>query len=150
MMDDLDTHVMKYVGFVKAKERPRSGKGGRMFTPKETRQFEKSVSDWAKEQWTLPPLRHPVRVDVVVYEAGTEEQIRDCDVIYNQKGDVDNLGKSILDGMNGIVYKDDKQITDLRIRREYSQQPGFCVSIERSGLTKAEYANYLKRRAKGE
>jgi len=31
--------------------------------------------------------------------------------------DVDNCAKSILDGMNGIVYEDDNQVVDLRVRK---------------------------------
>ena len=30
---------------------------------------------------------------------------------------MDNCAKSILDGMNGIVYEDDNQVVDLRVRK---------------------------------
>ena len=142
-----DRHVFYYTGPVKAKERPRSGKGGRMFTPPETRKFEKAVNDWAKEQG-IKPIGYPIRVALTVFEQTADKAKLEhglLGLIYNQKGDVDNLGKSILDGMNGVIYKDDKQITDLRIRRQYSDISGFDVIILRSGLTKLEYTNFVKR-----
>ena len=67
------------------------------------------------------------------------------DLFYNTKGDVDNLAKSILDGLNGVLYLDDKQIVDLHIRRCYGEPCGFDIHIVRSGLTKLEYTNYCKR-----
>ena len=34
--------------------------------------------------------------------------------------DLDNLAKSVLDGMSGIVFTDDSQITDLEINKRYT------------------------------
>ena len=33
--------------------------------------------------------------------------------------DIDNISKIILDGLNGVAYKDDLQITDLSIKKIY-------------------------------
>lgn len=46
------------------------------------------------------------------------------------KPDLDNLAKTILDGMNGIVYKDDSQIVDLFVRKRYADVPCAIVSIK--------------------
>lgn len=45
------------------------------------------------------------------------------------KPDTDNIAKSILDSLNGIAYLDDKQVTDLRIRKQYSEVAGASVWI---------------------
>jgi len=42
--------------------------------------------------------------------------------------DVDNIAKSALDAMNGIVYKDDAQVTNLTVRKFYG--PEAYVEIE--------------------
>ena len=33
------------------------------------------------------------------------------------RGDIDNYAKSILDGLNGVAYTDDKQIVSLELRK---------------------------------
>jgi len=147
-----DTFGMVYYGVVKAKERPRSGKGGRMYTPTETRKFEAAVYKWAKAEWDRKPLIYPIRVELTIFELGDDQQENDSTLglIYNEKGDIDNLAKSVLDGMNGVVYKDDKQIVDLDLTRRFSMEPGFNVVVTRAGLTKMEYKNFCKRRARRE
>lgn len=140
-------YVMSYEGKVQVKERPRMSKG-RAFTPPKTRAFEKAVENWAKENWDGNPIVYPIRVELIIKEAKDEPQTvlhSLWGLTYNQKGDIDNLGKSILDGMNGVVYKDDKQIADLRISRRWSIQDGFDVIITRAGLSPMEYRNFCKR-----
>jgi len=43
--------------------------------------------------------------------------------------DVDNLAKAVLDGMNGICYMDDAQITTLTVSKEYGEEPYVRVEI---------------------
>jgi Holliday junction resolvase RusA-like endonuclease len=44
--------------------------------------------------------------------------------------DCENLSKPVTDAMNGIVYKDDHQIVDLRLRKFYSKEnPGLTVKV---------------------
>lgn len=45
--------------------------------------------------------------------------------------DVDNTAKVVLDALNGIAYKDDHYITDLRVSKRYSNQPCVEVSISK-------------------
>ena len=147
-LQELDSRQYGYDGLVKAKERPRMAKNGRVFTPKETRTFEKAVENWAK-RLKAPVVKYPIRVTLLIYEPRPKSVAVPCGVLhYNQKGDIDNLAKSILDGLNGVLYADDKQIVDLGIKRRYGDPAGFDISIERAGLTAAEFANYCKRVAK--
>lgn len=47
-----------------------------------------------------------------------------------RKIDLDNLSKAVLDGMNGVVYEDDQQTVELRIRKFYRPSaPGVRVRI---------------------
>jgi Holliday junction resolvase RusA-like endonuclease len=39
------------------------------------------------------------------------------------KPDIDNLLKTVLDAMNGLVFKDDKQVVDCRVSKHYGQVP---------------------------
>ena len=40
---------------------------------------------------------------------------------------MDNIAKIILDGLNGVAYTDDKQVTRLEIEKVYSDTP--CVVV---------------------
>lgn len=46
------------------------------------------------------------------------------------KPDVDNVAKSILDALNGIIYLDDKQIIKLNIEKIYAETSWTEVKIE--------------------
>ena len=46
---------------------------------------------------------------------------------YGKRPDCDNIAKSICDAMNGIVYKDDSQITKLLIHKRYVVGDAFCT-----------------------
>lgn len=85
------------------KGRPRLGKNGNVYTPRKTREYEKLVG-WCTKQTMKEPLQGDIAMDIKVYIKGP------C-------GDLDNLEKAILDGMNGIAYNDDRQVAALAIQR---------------------------------
>ncbi len=84
------------------KQRPRLGYKGRrayIYTPEETRRYEEKVHLLAKAA-TDGPLKVPVVVRLKVYLGPRK-----------RKGpDLDNIVKSILDGMNGAIFEDDRQV----------------------------------------
>ena len=48
-----------------------------------------------------------------------------------KKPDLDNYCKSILDGINGVVVRDDAQVCALNAVKAYGGTPGVSVTIER-------------------
>lgn len=46
--------------------------------------------------------------------------------------DGDNVAKAILDALNGVLYRDDRQVSDISIKKRYSDNPR--VEIEARGL----------------
>ncbi len=87
------------------KGRPRLGVRGRkafVYTPPATREYEKIVG-WVAKSLGCRPVEGPVSVSLRVF----------C----RRKMDVDNVAKSILDGLNGIAYEDDDQVVELRVRK---------------------------------
>lgn len=46
-----------------------------------------------------------------------------------QKPDCDNAAKAILDALNGLVYNDDKQVTELHVTKTYSTEDKIVVTI---------------------
>ena len=49
---------------------------------------------------------------------------------YTKKPDLDNLVKSVLDGLNGIAYVDDNQIIDIEARKEYGLYNSIYIELE--------------------
>lgn len=91
------------------KGRPRLGVRGRkafVYTPERTKAYEETVGWHARAAVQgCDALECPVAVCIDLYLHG------------KRRIDVDNCAKSILDGMNKIVYTDDNQVVDLRVRK---------------------------------
>ncbi|HSM93446.1 MAG TPA: RusA family crossover junction endodeoxyribonuclease [Anaeromyxobacteraceae bacterium] len=88
------------------KGRPRLG-SGHAYTPAETRAYESTVAFYAlqaRQRVASWPLDARYRVDLVVRRKG--------------RYDLDNIAKAALDSCNRLLWKDDAQVDDLRIRRE--------------------------------
>ena len=139
----------RYEGVVKAKQRPRHNtKTGRAFTPAETRTCERNIAKWAKAEG-FKAVTYPLAIRIEVIEPCPKNDERLIllslrGATYNQKGDIDDYGKTILDALNGVAFKDDKQICDLHITRRYGRTPGFNIRIDRAGLNKSELINFRK------
>lgn len=82
-----------------AKDRPRINKSGKMYTTLKTKQYEELV--FAKTREVVPvPLEGNVKITIRIYAK-------------NLKSDIDNVIKSILDGMTGAAYENDRQVKAL-------------------------------------
>jgi Holliday junction resolvase RusA-like endonuclease len=53
------------------------------------------------------------------------------DLKHTKRPDIDNLMKSILDGMNDIVYFDDAQIVHLTSYKQYAEHPYVNVLVQK-------------------
>ncbi len=94
-------------GSPRAKQRPRVGRGGNVYTPSATRSYEGLVRTHAtlavlgaKGQWAFREQRD-VRVTLNVFWPN------------QRRGDLDNCAKSVLDGCNQTVFEDDRQVVEL-------------------------------------
>ena len=48
---------------------------------------------------------------------------------YSDRKDIDNLGKCILDALNGVAYVDDRQVCTLALAKRWSIKPRAFVTI---------------------
>lgn len=110
------------------KGRPRFSLG-HVHTPKRTREFEAKVRDAAKAAMRgRPATDMPVRVSIHAYRAvpkswskKKQEHARHGEIMPSSHGmDIDNVYKSVLDGMIGTVYTDDCQVVELTGSKAYS------------------------------
>lgn len=102
----------------RSKQRPRSTRSGHTYTPKETREYEKLISElYAGVAFTDGPLE----VELIFDKDKTEITIKELKPSKNPpklRGDIDNYAKAILDALNGVAYTDDKQIISLKLRKK--------------------------------
>ena len=131
--------IFSVYGEVVPKGRPRFTRQGRTYTPKKTHDYESEVSMMAKAAMgSSDPLETPVAVYVYVNlqipksysKKRTEACLRGSERPIKKTGDLDNMVKTILDGMNGIVYKDDSQIVSLHATKRYDTIASVHVCVK--------------------
>jgi Holliday junction resolvase RusA-like endonuclease len=68
-----------------------------------------------------------------MYPPQTKRAVTDPTKLF-ARGDIDNLSKFVLDALNGVVFPDDKQVTDLHATKSFDTTARTCrttVSIRR-------------------
>lgn len=99
-------------------QRVRRGRNGATYVPKETQEYEARVG-WCAKAAGVRPIVGPVRLTMSFY------------VPDNRARDGDNLQKSVMDGLKGIGYLDDKQVKswsgEIDVDRE---KPRAFISLE--------------------
>lgn len=123
-------------GAPRGKERVKTAGDGHAYTPERTVTFEGRLAYAA--QFAMegrPPLDGPLELDVVMYMAVPASKNRKWreaalrgEIRPTVKPDWDNGGK-LTDALNLIVWIDDKQIVDGRVRKFYSDRPRTEVRV---------------------
>lgn len=110
---------------------------GRAYTPEKTVRFEDRLSIVAQDAMDgRPLLEGPLQVDVVsrmsIPSSKSKKWQADARagiIRPTKKPDWDNFGK-ILDALNLVVWTDDAQIVDGRVRKFYHDSPALIVRVE--------------------
>lgn len=111
-----------------AKGRPRFTRTGRVYTDARTRQAENTIrAAWLTQATGREPHVGPVSIRIqFVFQAPVSwpKWRRDLAQYEGQvphlgRPDVDNLVKAIKDGLNGLAWVDDSQVTRLMARKDY-------------------------------
>ena len=119
-----------------AKGRPRVAlRGGKVhgYTPAKTTSYEGAVRMAFTAAYPgFIPVDGPVSLYVTAYfmppkclkpQPGVDlEAVR-----HTKPPDADNVAKAISDALNGVAWRDDKQVSDLTVRKRYSPTP--CVEV---------------------
>lgn len=121
-----------------SKGRPRFTRTGFAYTDKRTAKFENLVRLAYSE--TYPdriPSDAPVSISVDAYfsipKSWSKKKKADAaDNILRKttKPDIDNVVKSVSDGLNGVAWRDDSQICELHSWKGFSENPRTEVEID--------------------
>lgn len=126
-------------GEPKGKGRPRvSMRGGfaRAYTPSATRSYESEIAKAASDAGA-EPVTGPVALDVYAYHeiprswprAKRQNAIDGFLRPTGPRNDLDNVVKAVSDALNGVAYRDDGQVVELRAERAYSVEPRVSVEV---------------------
>jgi Holliday junction resolvase RusA-like endonuclease len=127
-------------GDPKGKGRPRFsrfGKFTRVYTDKQTLDYEAVIKFFAAQAMgSTDLLETPVSVFLYIRHAVpqsySKKRTEACLNGFEQpckKPDIDNIAKTYLDAMNGVIFKDDTQVIDLHVKKVYSAVPGVDVMV---------------------
>ena len=125
------------------KSRPKVGRARRndgtefptVRTPAETRHWQAIVGTYAQNAKVVP-MDGPLRMSVLFVHKMTGTPLKRSKRPWRYKEtipDVDNLAKLVMDALNGIAYRDDSQVAELRTLKIYGEQdelPGTIVTLE--------------------
>lgn len=117
----------------------RNGRIGH-HTPEKTANYEGVVAlaaNQAMGTWGMEMLTGPLALSFVAVFAIPKSWSKKRTALnearpefVTKKPDLDNLCKSLADGMNGVVYGDDSQISELhRCQKIYGDKPGVLVKV---------------------
>lgn len=118
------------------KGRPRFTRSGHTYTPKRTKDYEKLVKQSLKLQ-KAKLSNKPLLMKVDIFKGYLKswtikqcEQAKTGELQPFRRPDVDNYVKAILDGADGILYKDDAQIIRLEVEKHYGKEPRVEIQIK--------------------
>ncbi|NBW08707.1 MAG: RusA family crossover junction endodeoxyribonuclease [Caulobacteraceae bacterium] len=87
-----------------------------MYTDKATREYEQAIKD-AYVASGGPLYEGPVDLSITFTKDNITITISEIKAESSLRGDVDNYIKSIMDGLNGVAYKDDGQVLNIRAHK---------------------------------
>lgn len=117
-----------------AKQRPRATRQGRVYTPKETVSFERTIGQIALPYFP-EPLTGPVRVRIwATFEPpkswSKKKTAEHINRPHTQRPDLDNCMKAVLDGLNRIAFADDGQVAEIETRKYWGPAARTVVTVE--------------------
>lgn len=138
-----DERVFEISGKPQGKGRPRftRNKNGcvlGVFTPEKTAVYEKEIQ-WAYllAHRDKEIIQGPVALEVIAVLPVAKSESKKLKerklggvVPPTVKPDVDNVAKIIMDGLNGVAYADDKQVTELFVSKCYGEEAKTIVKIK--------------------
>jgi Holliday junction resolvase RusA-like endonuclease len=135
------THEPVYIwlaGPVHGKGRPRFVRAtGRAYTPTPTVNYEAALRMAGQMAMNgRAPFDGAVRISIIADFAipASFSKAKRLAALGNElrpttKPDFDNIAKCAGDSLNGVVWGDDKQITDATFAKRYSEKPGLSIEV---------------------
>lgn len=119
------------------------------FTPKKTKEWERDARKIAAMKMQgVHPTSGPVFVEVSAYfhpsaswPAWKQDAAMEGHVCHTKKPDGDNIAKAATDALNGIVWIDDAQIVDLRVRKRFGTHEHLRIDVYAVAASPSQISN---------
>jgi len=111
--------------------RPRVTRNG-TYNTKEYTQYKKLIQMAYKARNKEQPTEQPIYMKIDFFFAipkSWSKKKKETAKWHTSRPDTDNLVKSIKDALNGVVYKDDSQVSVLFARKQYAAFDGVKIEI---------------------
>lgn len=134
---------MKYkfevLGEIVGKERPRVNiYTCRVYTPNKTKDYEFLVQQYFRMKYPkYETLKGRISINIIAYlkipKSTSKTKIQEMlenKISPTKKPDVDNIAKSILDAMNGLVFEDDNQVSKISVEKRFALEEKAVIEVE--------------------
>ena len=113
-------------GPAQAKQRPRVNRNtGRIYTPSATHKYEKLVKESYGDRYFFDEQYISVKITFkfTIPKSYSKAEYYEALIgdIRPRKADIDNYIKSVLDGLNGVAFTDDRYICHLEAEKIYTE-----------------------------
>jgi Holliday junction resolvase RusA-like endonuclease len=126
---------MKIINFIiqgkpEPKGRPRLNCKGKPYTPPKTKKWEQDIALQAKQYAPKELLCGALSI-TLIFSLPRPKSLPKGTLQHTKKPDLDNLVKAGIDGLEGIIFKGDQQITRLTAFKQYcdDNEPGMSVEV---------------------
>lgn len=132
-------YEFEVIGDIIGKERPRvNSYTGVVYTPNRTKDYEMLIKQYFKLKYpNHRVLEGRLSVKIIAYmrmpkntSKKKAEEMLNGNVSPTRKPDIDNIAKSALDAMNKFVFKDDNQISQMKIEKKYGEVEKIYIKVE--------------------
>ena len=93
----------------------------RVYTPTKTAQAERRIAQYALDAGVRKSLSGRISVKIEFWKASA------------RKTDLDNLVKTVLDGLNGVAWDDDEQVCELEASKMHAGDPRTTIVMVERG-----------------
>lgn len=116
------------IGRPVGKQRPRVTRT-HTYTPKKTEEYEELIKWSYLSQAGKKKIEKDIPIKMTIrfyfnapksYPKYKKKLVEQGELVYTKMPDIDNLIKSVTDGLNGIAYQDDKQINTVVASKHYT------------------------------
>ena len=114
----------------------KTGDGRPFVTTQKTKglkEWQTAVQFVMQSEWRGELLQGPVFIGLA-FRMLKPKSARKSDFYVAKRPDIDKLARAVLDGMTGIVFRDDGQVAQLTVSKHYADATGPGVHIEVGSL----------------
>lgn len=130
------------------KSRPKAARRGNfitMYTPSRTANYEGLVAHSAAFAMAGRDLIQgavsvelDIRLEIPQSWSKKKQRLAiEGEIAATKKIDIDNITKSVFDGMNGVVWRDDVQVVESKQSKRYAETPGVVVIVRELNIVAA-------------